>query len=1132
MTRNLFALVILLFVGLRAFSQESKGDIFHKQANEILDAGDSEKATKVFLNARQEYLKERNYERYFNSTQSASIILQDTGQGKAAEKLILETIAVIPRNSNDNLELHAKAQDNLAYTYLFVLNQTEDALKAYSESIQLYEKAGKANGTDQAFELINRATVYYDLSQFQSSVNDMLKAIAIYEKDPATKPKTLAEYYNMLGVNYNELEDFGNATKSFQHGMSLINGLDEKEMMAKFYHGLGINDFNQGSFQKALEYFSQAKSINESLNGKEDPIYAQNLISIGNAYKEMGDIDAAMGNFQEVLAIYTKAPPTEMSDLIDLTLNISRVTNDLGILDQSKALQQQALILATTQYGKNSLQEANVYMSMAATAFENGEFDESLNYNFKALTLLQSNNSVSYGDYADIYNNLGQAYDELQDIELALKYKNQALELYKKLRGPIHSSVAMATSNIGLTYEMAEQYDKSIDYLKQSINIRLKTQPATHEDVGKLHLNMGLVYLKKKDSRSSVEHLEKARAIFDGYAKNVTKAQIYNRLGAGYDMMKDYTKASACYQKALIANTFNFNDENIESSPEKPDFLSYYEIIVSYISKADVYSKRGDKANLLKGISELDAADAILKEKALHLSNPKDRLELAQLNTFFTESGMLLSDKLYRLTKEPVYLEKAYYYSERSKANELFADIQMSKPVALSRIPKKMMSRRAELSKRLNTLQQQIATAYTSQNQSLMTKLKAQEFDLKKDYQVVQTEISNLSPAFNPTISRALPSWSEVKKKLSPGTAIVSYTITDSAKFILIGNQSKLILKSIDPKIDIEKLVRGFSNLIKFQGTTLKQTTDKLTDILWTPVEEAFAEMGGIQNIIIVPEGPLNYLPFETLGKDKYLVEKYTIHYQFSGALFMNSIQNTIRNKPSFIAMAPVFDDKKTNFVNKSCERFVTSTKKADATNRAFSANGDYISPLPATEIEVEKINKIHLDKGIFSKFFVNESASEELIKKGELEDFDYIHLATHGFVNSQYPELSGLLLTQDPASLEDGVLYSGEILGLTLKADLVTLSACETALGKKVEGEGVRGLTTAFLFAGAKSVVASFWKVADESTAMLMIAFYTELLSGKDKASALRQAKLNLIVDQKYNHPYYWAPFVQIGGN
>jgi CHAT domain-containing protein len=110
--------------------------------------------------------------------------------------------------------------------------------------------------------------------------------------------------------------------------------------------------------------------------------------------------------------------------------------------------------------------------------------------------------------------------------------------------------------------------------------------------------------------------------------------------------------------------------------------------------------------------------------------------------------------------------------------------------------------------------------------------------------------------------------------------------------------------------------------------------------------------------------------------------------------------------------MAPVFEDKETNFINKSCERFVAYTKKTDTTSRAFTIDGNYITPLPGTRSEVEKINQLHIDKGSVTKFFIEEDAREERIKQGDLDNFDYIHLATHGFVNGQYPELSGLLLT------------------------------------------------------------------------------------------------------------------------
>ncbi|MFZ6001634.1 MAG: CHAT domain-containing protein, partial [Bacteroidota bacterium] len=251
-----------------------------------------------------------------------------------------------------------------------------------------------------------------------------------------------------------------------------------------------------------------------------------------------------------------------------------------------------------------------------------------------------------------------------------------------------------------------------------------------------------------------------------------------------------------------------------------------------------------------------------------------------------------------------------------------------------------------------------------------------------------------------------------------------------------------------------------------------------------------------------------------------------------SGALMVSQGLPKSIKKPSFIALAPVFNDKETSFVNKSCQRMMEGTRKADSTSRAFDFDGNYIAPLPATETEVEQIHKIHADKDLFAKFFTKENAREELIKKGELAQYDYIHFATHGIANSQYPELSGLLLSQEEKGGEDGVLYTGEILGLDLKADLVTLSACETALGKKIEGEGVRGLTSAFLLAGANTVVVSLWKVADESTSLFMIEFYNQLLAGNNKAAALRNAKRKLLKDPQYQHPYYWAPFIQVGMN
>ena len=164
-------------------------------------------------------------------------------------------------------------------------------------------------------------------------------------------------------------------------------------------------------------------------------------------------------------------------------------------------------------------------------------------------------------------------------------------------------------------------------------------------------------------------------------------------------------------------------------------------------------------------------------------------------------------------------------------------------------------------------------------------------------------------------------------------------------------------------------------------------------------------------------------------------------------------------------------------------------------------------------------------------KCFLKTNASEKNFKDQSTVNYRFVHLATHGFVNEEKPGFSGLLLSPDETSSEDGILYLAEVYNLQLNAELMTLSACETGLGKIARGEGLIGLTRGFLYAGAQNLLVSLWKVNDASTSRLMIDFYEDLLNGNSKSAALQTAKLNLInSDAKYADPYYWAPFVLIG--
>jgi CHAT domain-containing protein len=198
--------------------------------------------------------------------------------------------------------------------------------------------------------------------------------------------------------------------------------------------------------------------------------------------------------------------------------------------------------------------------------------------------------------------------------------------------------------------------------------------------------------------------------------------------------------------------------------------------------------------------------------------------------------------------------------------------------------------------------------------------------------------------------------------------------------------------------------------------------------------------------------------------------------------------------------------------------------------SRGWLLNGGYVSPLLASQKEVQAIADLFAQKGHQAKVYLHAEAKEDILKTTDVSSYKYVHIATHGFVDEQYPELSGLLFAQDSTSSEDGILYTGELYNLQLQAELVTLSACETGLGKLAKGEGLIGLTRAMLYAGARNVVVSFWKVPDESTAELMGYFYKALLAGKGKGEALQAAKLQMLRRSEYNHTFFWAPFILIG--
>jgi len=218
----------------------------------------------------------------------------------------------------------------------------------------------------------------------------------------------------------------------------------------------------------------------------------------------------------------------------------------------------------------------------------------------------------------------------------------------------------------------------------------------------------------------------------------------------------------------------------------------------------------------------------------------------------------------------------------------------------------------------------------------------------------------------------------------------------------------------------------------------------------------------------------------------------------------------------------------------------LTDVAGQDATPTAESAKmqGLPLARLAGTRAEAEQIVKLAKTSGAQADVWLDLDASEDNLETRDISKYRVLHIATHGLLNAERPQFTGLVLSLIGNKNEDGFLRTDEVFNLHLGAPLVMLSACETGLGKEKRGEGVMGLTRAFMYAGAPTVGVTLWSVADKSTAELMTDFYKRLLitpspaspGGVSASAAMRDAQLAMITGKKYSAPFYWAPFVLVG--
>ncbi|MBX9851952.1 MAG: CHAT domain-containing protein [Cytophagaceae bacterium] len=855
-------------------------------------------------------------------------------------------------------------------------------------------------------------------------------------------------------------------------------------------------------------------------NEKKESIYCK--CRLASCMTRQGKLDESQEIAAGALQACTKDLVNERADILN-TIGM----NYLGKGRQDLA--EEYFNNSLNQFSGNdqSISKAQCYNNIALLNWLQGNQQKAIEHMEQALQMRMSILGNTHALIAASYNDLGLIYSN-ENPQKAIEYYNQALNIYKIVYPLNHPSIAVALNNIGIIQRKQGDPAASLITLEKSLQIWSSLYGPDHTNVAFVYSNMGESYLESDQAMTALEYQQKA---LDVYKKNYGEkhpeiASTYNSIGNIYSDMENYKEALANFQNAIYANVHDFNNKDIYVNPVIKNYYNPDVLLVSLIMKSRMlenlhYSKTLKLDDLKISFNTLAACDTLIGKLRQIRTSSKDKIELGKLGSEIYEDAISTAFALSEVTlKKKYYLEKAFYYSEKNKGSVLLESIADANAKSFAGIPDTILEKEKSLKNEISFLEQKIAQGpKADEEKAYRNKL----FELNRVYeQLIEGLEKNYPEYFNLKYNTRTLSVKDIQRVLNPDEAILSYFLAENKKriFVFIVSKQSFKVKNIPLNADFNKEVATFRNAIKLNisAAYIKSAYNIYKDIF--PARIA----GKVEHLIVIPDGKLGSIPYEALISQKpkettpdfrnlaYLIKKYSFSYNYSSILFFET-----RNKEK-------------DFQNLASSILLCAPVNFDASKRLKS--------LPGTAAEVSKIDELFKNNNANTKVLLNEEANEKNIKSTQLKNYKFIHLATHGIVNEDKPELSQIFLHASEDKKEDGDLFSGEIYNLEIKADLVVLSACQTGLGKIKKGEGIIGLSRALIYAGANNVMVSLWTVSDESTSELMIDFYGTLLFSKiamnygsyDYYLALRRAKLALIKEGKFSQPYYWAPFILIG--
>jgi CHAT domain-containing protein len=1023
-----------------------------------------------------------------------------------------------------------------------------DARKTLSRLFQLTVQADESTGRTRFLDQAQLLGEAYAQAWSDSFLVRQVEQFARWSTGERVD-KLAADSARRAGVEAYYREGPQAAIRLWEHSLSLCKVLGDQAGEATVLGDLGGGHYALGDLDRALRYYS--RSLELAVAAGDQRTRGNALGNIASVHKDRGELSVAADHYKRALQIraLTGDRRGEAADLNNLGL----VRSALGDLKGAEEHFRRALEL-NRRDGRDRAAAMNV-MNLANLATRRGYYEAALGLYGEALALRRQTGDRQ-GEALD-RQNLGLLHLNWGDYPAALRSLRSSLAILEQLRMPVwkaevRADIAAVRTAMGdllgarrdLTRAIAEAGGD--EYLGPALALQRADLLTELNELGEAaalywqaeagyrrlgdatgqaeaETGLGYLHLTRADYDAAEEAFARALRVHEGLGDVRPAAMAQVRLGDARFLRGDTGSARQSYERAL-AQYQAFDDPVGEAVAIGA--LADLDLELGAYSRAEA-GYRSALAGLeglpvgpirwqltlgrglaLRGQGRLGEAAAELRVSVEEVETIGAALPVAERRYGYMEDKWRVYAELARTELAGQRPTAAFEISERMRARQLvdlLARARTAAPspeLALVREEENLRRRIAILADELYaSINTNVAHRDVGESSPELGELRESLAAARERYRRLLTELEESLPEYAALFSGSVAGVPEVQRLLPAGAALVEYLVAEdwTIAFVISDDVVAALELPLQRKT-LRQLIRFLRGTVapSDEGELWRTPLRRLYRELIAPLETA-GYLDATRLLVIAPHAELHYLPFQALLRqgprgESFLIESYDIAYTPSASAWAELARHR-RGIPGrgLLAMAPV----------------PNSLTHSAAEVHGISEDGRLVEVLVGTEATEDEFWRLAPDREV-------------------------IHLATYGVLNTRNPLFSYVQLNPDEAS--DGRLEARELFGRRLTADLVVLSACETGLGSGQRhdvppGDDWVGLVRSFLYAGARSVVASLWSVDDRATARLMKEFYAGIENGRSKARALADAQRAMLRDPANVNPYYWAAFQLTGG-